>query len=146
MFDFVSFPTVPSVSPTVFNATTPGFSSYYWDFGDGTYSYPSSLASHTYSRSGTYFVVLSGYNASSYTGFYPTASHVLVVGSGVVAADLVYPTISVAVGPIYPTAGRPVFITTTAAGATPPQSFCLLVDESSTSTPHPTPLFSSTGP
>src|SRR5437016_10214929 len=113
MFDFVSFPTVPSVSPTVFNATPPGFSSYFWDFGDGTYSYPSSLASHTYSRSGTYFVVLSGYNASSYTGFYPTASHVLVVGSGVVAADLVYPTISVAVGPVYTSSDRHiVFIAT----------------------------------
>src|SRR5437879_2023562 len=121
--DFVSFPTVTAGSPTVFNATTPGFSSYYWDFGDGTYSYPSSLASHTYSRSGTYFVVLSGYNASSYTGFYPTASHVLVVGSGVVAADLVYPTISVAVGPVYPSSGSPIVFNATATGGTSPYAF-----------------------
>src|SRR5207249_8149520 len=109
-------------SPTVFNATI-GFSGYYWDFGDGTYSYPSSLASHTYSRSGTYFVVLSGYNASSYNGFYPTASHVIVVGSGVVSADFVYPTYSVVVGPVYPGSGSPVVFNATVTGGTSPYSF-----------------------
>src|SRR5439155_10942554 len=57
--DFVSYPTVTAGSPTVFNATL-GFYYYYWDFGDGTYYYNpyggggTSLASHTYSRSGTY--------------------------------------------------------------------------------------------
>src|SRR5207244_11526081 len=87
--DFVSYPTVTAGSPTVFNATL-GFTHYYWDFGDGTYSLGgvayggSSLASHTYSRSGTYFVILTAYN-STIGGGYSTASHVLVVGSGVVA-------------------------------------------------------------
>src|SRR5437016_12142050 len=70
-------------TPASINAKQ-GFSSYYWDFGDGTYSYPSSLASHTYSRSGTYFVVLSGYNN---TGVYSTASHIVVVGSGALRSE-----------------------------------------------------------
>src|SRR5439155_7055878 len=94
--DFVSYPTVTAGSPTVFNATL-GFTYYYWDFGDGTAYYGgvgyggNSLAAHTYSRSGTYFVVLTAYN-STIGGGYSTASHVLVVGSGVVTADFVYPT------------------------------------------------------
>jgi len=143
--DFVSFPTVTAGSPTVFNATTPGFSSYYWDFGDGTYSYPSSLASHTYSRSGTYFVVLSGYNASSYTGFYPTASHVLVVGSGVVAADFVYPThndgLTVSVN-----AGSPVVFNATAAGGSSPYQFDWILGDGSTAVGQlPTHIFASPG-
>src|SRR2546422_3335801 len=96
--DFVSYPTIAASSPMVFNATTPGFYVYYWDFGDGTYYYNpyggGSLASHTYSRSGTYFVVLSGYNN---TCVYSTASHVLTVCSGVAAADFVYPTSPAAV-------------------------------------------------
>src|SRR5438132_1100166 len=129
--DFVSFPTVTAGSPTVFNATTPGFSSYYWDFGDGTYSYPSSLASHTYSRSGTYFVVLSGYNN---TGVYSTASHVVIVGAGVVAADFLYPTTSVIVGAVYPSSDSPVVFNATATGGVLPYTFTWDFGDGSTAT------------
>src|SRR2546422_5837452 len=101
--DFVSYPTIAASSPMVFNATTPGFYVYYWDFGDGTYYYNpyggGSLASHTYSRSGTYFVVLSGYNN---TGVYSTASHVLTVGCDGVAVDFSYPSSTYVVCSVYP--------------------------------------------
>ncbi len=121
--DFVSYPTVTAGSPTVFNATL-GFNYYYWDFGDGTTFSPGSLASHTYSRSGTYFVVLSGYNASSYTGFYPTASHVIVVGSSVVAVDFSFPTTNVVVGSVTASTGSPVaFNVTSVQGGTSPYAF-----------------------
>jgi len=132
--DFVSYPTITAGSPTVFNATTPGFASYYWDFGDGTYSYPSSLASHTYSRSGTYFVVLSGYNASSYTGFYPTASHAIVVGSSVVAVDFSFPTSNIAIGPVTASTGSPVAFNATATGGTSPYTFTWNFGDGSTAT------------
>src|SRR5947208_2420426 len=119
-----SYPVASVNSPMAFNATTPGFYVYYWDFGDGTYYYNpyggGSLASHTYSRSGTYFVVLSGYNN---TGVYSTASHVLTVGSGVVAADFSFPTTSVVVGPVYPGSGSPVVLNATVTGGTSPYSF-----------------------
>src|SRR5437660_10738863 len=118
--DFVSFPTVTAGSPTVFNATTPGFSSYYWDFGDGTYSYPSSLASHTYSRSCTYFVVLSAYNN---TGVYSTASHIVVVGSGALAIDFSFPTSNIATGPVTASTGSPVAFNATATGGPSPYTF-----------------------
>src|SRR5207244_10515779 len=55
---------------------------------------------------------------------YSTASHVLVVGSGVVAADFVYPTTNVAGGTVYPSSGSPVaFNVTSVQGGSPPYSF-----------------------
>src|SRR5438132_1011251 len=126
-----SFPTMTTCGPTVFNATTPGVCSYDWDFGDGTYSYPSSLASHTYSRSGTYFVVLSGYNN---TGVYSTASHVVIVGAGVVAADFLYPTTSVIVGAVYPSSDSPVVFNATATGGVLPYTFTWDFGDGSTAT------------
>src|SRR5207245_3419408 len=123
MIDFVTYPTIMTGVHTFFHATSPGFYVYYWDFGDGTYYYNpyggGSLASHTYSRSGTYFVVLSGYNN---TGVYSTASHVLTVGSGIVAADFVYPTTNVAGGTVYPSSGSPVVLNATVTGGTSPYS------------------------
>src|SRR5256886_8647355 len=146
--DFVSYPIVTAGSPTVFNATTPGLYAYYWDFGDGTYSLggvaygTNSLASHTYSRSGTFFVVLSATNGS---GVYSTASHVLVVGSGVVAADFVYPTrndgLTVGVN-----AGSPVVFNATAAGGLSPYQFEWILGDSSTAVGQfPTHIFASPG-
>jgi len=135
----MSYRTITAGSPTVFNATL-GFTHYYWDFGDGIAYYGgvayggSSLASHTYSRSGTYFVVLSGYNASSYNGFYSTASHVLTVGSGVVAADFVYPTTNVIVGAVYPSSGSPVVFNATVTGGTSPYAFSWDFGDGSTAT------------
>src|SRR5207247_614460 len=79
-----------------------------------------SLASHTYSRSGTFFVVLSATNG---TGVYSTASHVLVVGSGVVAADFVYPSYNIVVGTVYPGSGSPVVFNATVTGGTSPYTF-----------------------
>src|SRR5439155_5616709 len=110
---------------TSFNATL-GLSQYYWDFGDGgTYfNYGSSngaFATHTYSRSGTYFVILTAYNN---TGVYSTASHLLVVSSSVVAVDFSFPTYSVAVGPVTASTGSPVaFNVTSVQGGTPPYAF-----------------------
>src|SRR5207244_7522651 len=109
-----SYPVASVNSPMAFNATTPGFYVYYWDFGDGTYYYNpyggGSLASHTYSRSGTYFVVLSGYNN---TGVYSTASHVLVVSSSAVTVDFSFPTTNLVAGSVYPSSGSPVVFNVT---------------------------------
>ncbi|TLX99228.1 MAG: PKD domain-containing protein, partial [Thaumarchaeota archaeon] len=146
--DFVSYPTVTAGSPTVFNATL-GFYYYYWDFGDGTAYYGgvgyggNSLAAHTYSRSGTYFVVLTGYNYT--TGVFSTASHVLVVGSGVVAADFVYPThndgLTVSIN-----AGSPAVFNATATGGSSPYQFAwTLGDGSSAVGQLPTHIFASPG-
>src|SRR2546430_791635 len=120
-----SYPVASVNSPMAFNATTPGFYVYYWDFGDGTYYYNpyggGSLASHTYSRSETYFVVLSGYNN---TGVYSTASHVLVVSSSAVTVDFSFPTTNLVAGSVTATTGSPVaFNVTSVQGGSPPYSF-----------------------
>src|SRR5207249_5869816 len=97
-----SYPVVSRNSPVAFNATL-GFYYYYWDFGDGgSYSNSGSsngaFATHSYSLSGTYFVVLSAYNYSA--GVYSTASHVLVVGSSAVGVDFSFPTYNIVVGSV----------------------------------------------
>src|SRR5205807_9020739 len=100
--DFVSYPTTLSLHDALPISTTPGLYVYYWDFGDGAYSLggvaygTNSLASHTYSRSGTYFAVLTSQDYTS--EHHSPSSHVLRVGPGVVAADFVYPTNNIVAG------------------------------------------------
>ncbi len=129
-----SYPAVSVNSPVAFNATL-RWPQYYWDFGDGgTYfNYGSSngaFATHSYSQSGTYFVVLSGYN----NGVFSTASQVLVVGSSVVAADFVFPTYNLQVGSVTASAGSPVAFNATATGGVSPYTFTWNFGDGSVST------------
>src|SRR5437867_6005928 len=116
-----SYPSVSLNIPVVFNATTPGFQYYYWDFGDGTTYYVGSPASHTYSRPGSYFVLLAAYNYT--TAVYSTASHLLAVGSSVVAVDFSFPTYSVAIGPVTASRSEHRRVGDAATGGVSPDTF-----------------------
>src|SRR5437016_2086127 len=120
-----SYPSVSPNSPATFNATL-GLYLYYWDFGDGgTYfnygSNNGAFATHTYSRSGTYFVILTTYNQSSIQA---TASHILTVVSGLVAVDFSFPTSNIVVGSVTASTGSPAaFNVTSVQGGSAPYSF-----------------------
>src|SRR5207247_4872752 len=88
-----SFPSSIEFSRVLFRSSLEGLSFYYWDFGDGTgyvagaYYGISGFVTHSYSRSGTFFVVLTAYNYTGGSYISATASHILVVVSSPVAAD-----------------------------------------------------------
>jgi PKD domain len=73
---FTMPPSITLLAPTVFNNQSEGADSYFWQFGDGTFSSESS-ATHTYSAGGSYQVALQAHN--SQLGVWHETSAIIVI-------------------------------------------------------------------